>query len=83
MIQNWDYRGGNTPFSFPSTGIPTAINAAMRISFVQDKSNQFYLQIVNGNVSGNASLDVELTYTSNGVDDASKCLTFIDFNVVF
>ena len=43
----------------------------MQISFIQDKNNQFYLQIVNG-ASGNGFLDVELFYTYNGAADKSK-----------
>ena len=72
-IQNWKYVGGNTAFSFPSTGVPAAVAGAMELSFVQDSNNQFYLQIVNGNPSGGSgSLDIELMYTYNGVADPSK-----------
>ena len=77
--------GGNDPFVFPATGIPAILAATMQISFIKDKYNQFYLQIVNGAplgscifvtilifLGGSGSLDIEFAYTFEGVDDPSN-----------
>jgi hypothetical protein len=73
IIENYPY-SGNASFSY--RGVPAAAKGTVNIAIIQDSTNRFYLQIVNGepatSSSSGSSLSLQLKY--NGPSDPDMTL---------